>query len=493
VPGNAKTASPPRATGVLRAYDVCVLGSRLGGVAAGALLARRGFRVLHVDTEGVGNGYDEAGWRFPWGPTLQPVLRGLPAAESVLSELGLGNDAGRLLEGSRPGLQVLLPRHRLDLPASPTERAHELAREWPSEAGRLEAALVEARRLFDVEQPFLAALPPLPPRGLRARWQLHRARRLVAGGAARGAAPLEELGDHPLAVALRAAWPFLAFLDGPPPPFGLARTLGAVLHGTLRQPGGEGALAALARRRIAETRGELIGGEGDRAPARTLEIAGGKITALRVKGPDVRLTARAFVFSGDPTTLPGLLGGNGLPAGALALAQPARRLFAMSWVLPADALPAPLGETSIGLSADGAPVLLQTFPAHRTGGRTPEPSSDERVLTAAMPAPLGGDAAAHAAALRRAVGEYLPFLERAVLHESVASTRPGGAGWHPLLTHRPDRALGVGGVPTRSSIGNLFFAGAEVLPGLGLEGQFHAARQAADAVEAHLGAKPRPK
>ncbi len=40
-----QTFKPPRTQ---RVYDVCVVGSQLGGVAAGALLARRGYRVLHV-------------------------------------------------------------------------------------------------------------------------------------------------------------------------------------------------------------------------------------------------------------------------------------------------------------------------------------------------------------------------------------------------------------------------------------------------------------
>src|SRR5512137_1093323 len=106
---------------VRRAYDVCVIGSMLGVIAAGALLACRGYRVLHVDPDGTGTGYEDRGWRIPWGPTIVPALRSLPAAEAVLVELGLATDAARLLEPARPALQILLPRHRLDLPASKGE------------------------------------------------------------------------------------------------------------------------------------------------------------------------------------------------------------------------------------------------------------------------------------------------------------------------------------------------------------------------------------
>jgi hypothetical protein len=42
-------------------------------------------------------------------------------------------------------------------------------------------------------------------------------------------------------------------------------------------------------------------------------------------------------------------------------------------------------------------------------------------------------------------------------------------------------------------LGNLFLAGRDVVPGLGLEGEFHAGMRAADEVEASLGRKKRPK
>ena len=461
------TRSPPRAGSVKRAYDVCVLGTQLGGVAAGALLARRGFRVLHVDADGRGTGYEEGGWRLPWGPALVPTPRVFPAAEMVLAELGLASDAGRMLEPSRSALQVLLPRHRLDLPVSRSDRASELRREWPVDAARLEGSLEAVRALFDREQPFLAGHPPLPARGLRSRWRLHRAKRLVPGGAGRGAMPLADLGDHPLASALRAAWPFLSSLEGEPSPFGLSRTLGGVLQGTLRTSGGEAAVAVLLRRRIAESRGEFLGGEGDPAPVSALEMAGGRLTALRVKGADSRYTARAFVFAGDPGSLPALVGQPARLESFLSGVVPSGRIFSMNWVVRADALPAPLGDVALALPSEDFPVLVQTVPAFRAGAKGHEASSGEKVLTAGMAIAKGASPAAAGARLRRAVAQFLPFLDRVTLHESATGERGAAAGFHPLFAARPDRAFGVGGASSASPISNLFLAGREVLPGLG--------------------------
>jgi hypothetical protein len=494
VPANARSPAVPRPVTVRRAYDVCVIGSQLGGVAAGALLARRGYRVLHVDPDGTGTGYEDAGWRIPWGPAIVPALRSLPAAEAILVELGLATDAARLLEPARPALQLLLRRHRVDLPSARAERSAELRREWPDDVTRLDAALAATRAAFDAEQPFLSAVPPIPPRGLSDRWRLHRARKLSPSGGGRAPVPLADLGDHPLAAALRASWPFLSFLDGPPSPLGLARTLGGALQGTLRPAGGEAAIALLLRRRIAESRGELLGGEGEPVPVSGLEVDGGKAATLMVRGGEARYAARAFIFAGDLSSLGALTGKGDRLERWLEPATPSGRLASMAWVLRGDGLPAPLGDLALALGSDGPAVLLQSLPALRAGPKGHEASPTERILVAATPVRGSGETSPEVIdRLRRVVAEHIPFLDRATVHESDPGNRPGARAFHPLFAARADRVLGVGGVTTVSPIRNLFLAGREVLPGLGAEGQFHAAWQAAAAVERHLGAKNRPK
>jgi hypothetical protein len=224
-------------------------------------------------------------------------------------------------------------------------------------------------------------------------------------------------------------------------------------------------------------------------------MEGRSVSVLRVKGGESRFAARAFLFAGDPGTLAPLLGsGSGRLGDWLTPATPAGALVVRTWVLHADALPPPLGDVAIALDPDGDAVLLQSLPAVRGAVRGHEPSPGERVLTAAIASRGGpeGDAAA-LERLRRVVDLHLPFLDRATLLESEPGKRPGGRAFHPLLSSTPERVLGVGAVPTRSPIGNLFLAGREVVPGLGAEGQFHAAWQAALAIERHLGTKNRPK
>jgi len=495
-----------------RVYDACVIGSQLGGAVAGALLARRGFRVLHVDHDGVGPAYEDEGWLLPHAPAVLPGPRLFPAAEAALQELGLVTDVSRALEPSTPDLQILLPRARFDLTREPARRATELRREWPREAEALEAAFADLARQFDAATPFFKAIPPLPVDGLADRWRISRALRLAAsapgGRSPATAAPFRGLTDHPLARALSATARFLGYLDGEPSPLGLVRLLGALTRGTYRLPGGLPSLREMVRRKIAESRGELLGGEGATAIAEGLDLDGQRVAAVRVAGSQDAFAARVFLLATDAPAVRRLL-----PEAARATKRarvldrlrPQQQLLTVNWVVGAGGLPPGLGETALALGEPGedgvaAATLLQVLPARRAPGKAAE-KGEARVLCAAAFVPavtrdLGED---HllllAGRMKAALGEVLPFFERHVVHQSLpaiaaARQRRGSRLMpHPLYEVDLPQTLGVTGLPTRSPWKNLLFAGREVVPGLGIEGEFHAGLQAAAAAGRLLGAK----
>jgi len=504
-----QTFKPPATQ---RVYDVCVIGSQLGGVAAGALLARRGYRVLHVDHDGLGASYEDGGWLLPYAPAILPSPRAFPAAEAVLSELGLTNDLSRAFEPSHPDLQLMLPRHRLDLHRDPAARSAELRREWGADADGLEAALARLQSVFDAGTPFFKAMPPLPPRGLVDRWKLSKARRIATSvpgppvPAVGEVDPLEGLEGHPLAGALRAANRFLGYLDGEPSRLSLTRLLGAALRGSYRLPGGQAALREVLRRKIADSRGELLGGEGSPAIAESLEVERGRVAAVRLADSDDSYVARAFVSATDAPALRRIIPGGGERLAALLdTVRPARQMLALNFVVRPAALPPGLGETVLalpsGASEDGA-LLLQVLPARRSGKKgAPEVAEDARVLA------VGGFVTArsrdHGRAhlgelgkgLRARLVEVLPFLERHIVYESVPELAVPAEGRgsrllpHPLYEVHRSQTLGVTGLPCRTPLKNLVLAGREVVPGLGIEGEFHAAWQAAREVERLLGKK----
>lgn len=494
-----------------RVYDVCVIGSQLGGALAGALLARRGYRVLHIDHDGVGPSYSDGGYLLPYAPAVLFGPRQTPAAEAALVELGLHVDVGRLLEPSAPDLQLLLPRHRVDVPRDPQARARELERDWPADAPRLAAALGSLERLFSSANPFLKEIPPLPPEGPGERRLLAKAIRAAAPGSEGHideARPFAGLEDHPFVAALLTSQRFLSYLDGEPSPFSLNRLLGCALHGTFRMPGGYEGFRELIRRRIAESRGELLGGgESGAAVVEALELDAQKAISVRVADHKDYFVARAFVLATDaPAVRRFLPPDEARLAPLLDAVKPRRQLLSVNLVVKKGALPPALGTTVVALRDAGGSddlgnaVLLQVLPARRDTRRGPgEVVPDERVVCAAgfVPADArerGPDFLAGVGEqVLAAVADAVPFFERHLVRQSVpalaaAHERRGSRLLpHPLYQVAGEQTFGVTGLPYRTPYKNLFFAGREVLPGLGLEGEFHAGVQAAAAVGALLG------
>lgn len=498
-----------------RLYDVCVVGSQLGGVVAGALLARRGFRVLHVAHDDPGFHYVDHGYLLPFGPAVVPNPRHLPSAEAVLAELGLATDVGRALAPSDPDLQLLLPRHRVDLSRDAARLRGELRREWPRELDALEGAFGVLSVLFDFAGFFLRAAPPLPPEGLMERLAVRKALKTASSmpgspqKRADQARAFEGLEDHELVRSLAVAHRFLTYLDGPASPLSQVRLLGGALRGTNLLPGGLGTLRELVRRRIAESRGELRGGPGEPAVASALVVEGKHVEAVRLaESPDAHV-ARAFVVATDASRFVALLppelrvGKATLPLRAV---RATRQLCTVNLVVKQAALPPALGQNVLALrdaaGGDGLDnaVFLQVLPARRDAKKgekgAPEPAADERVVCAsafvdAETGRTGLEAAT--TAIREAVADAIPFFERHLVSESAPLAAADHAAElsaaHPLYEAPDDDALGVCGIPVRSPFKNVFFAGREVVPGLGLEGEFYAGIQAAAHVAQALGRK----
>ena len=111
-------------------YDVIVIGLSLGALATGALLARRGFRVVALGHGSLPHRYDREG---------KALYRGLgaltahetPAFRRVFAELALLPAVRRRLSPLDPAWQVVLPRRRIDVPAAVDRRVAEVLREFP--------------------------------------------------------------------------------------------------------------------------------------------------------------------------------------------------------------------------------------------------------------------------------------------------------------------------------------------------------------------------
>ncbi len=181
--------------------------------------------------------------------------------------------------------------------------------------------------------------------------------------------------------------------------------------------------------------------------------------------------------------------------------------LAVNFVVKTAALPPALGESSIAVRdfAAAAPedvVLIQVLPVRQAVKKgASETVPDERVVSVGAFVPAEArDAGASgigelAGRIRAAVADVIPFFDRHLVRESVPALAASTAGRgsrllpHPLYEVNLPQTMGVTGLPHRAPLRNMVFAGREVVPGLGLEGEFHAGVQAAAEVMAMLGRK----
>lgn len=479
-------------------YDVLVLGAQLAGTLAGALLAKRGYRVLHVDPHGQGSWYEDKGYQLPLAPGLVPSLRLMPQAEQALSELGIAVDLNRALDAGGNGLQLLFPRHRLDFGAEAQQREAELGREFPADKPRLLAAVEAASSRAESTDAFFSLPAPLPADGFFERLALRKAAKGCPAVFAKGDG-LETIGDEPFGEALRGLARFLTYLDDEGAgPLGRSRPLAQTLRGAHRFPGGQQGLYQTLRKRLVELGGDEAGTDAAPAVIEELVFEGTRLAGVKLASSKNVFRANFVIAAMDVESLLPLIPPKIKRKGFSGLSESVRTrrfLFAVNLVVKAEGLPLGLEELSLIAPGDEelGPILLEVLPARREDKEVPE----ERVLCAAAFA-SGADRDAGEGRLRElaekieaAVLELCPFIEPFVIGRSAplldAKTARGSRMTpHPLLEIADEGFLGITGLPHRTRCKNLFLASREVIPGLGLEGEFIAGTRAAALVQALL-------
>jgi len=367
LPDKPRFAAAPSA----RVYDAIVLGPSLGGAFAAALLARRGLRVLWAEHGGPGASYSHEGFLFPTQAVPLPTPRALPPLEDALNELGLTTQLSRVLRPVVPALQLILPRHRLDLPLDDARRLAECNREFGKAGAHLAGVVKQLGAAHVATDGFSRSAEALPPTGFLARWRVRRA--VKAWPALLEPSPLSEA--EPAEHLLARAVPFLVYQEGQGP-LAVQRSLGQLLAGPQRYPGGMPGLHELLRHRFQELGGTLL--PLDSVPGsgvQSLSVEGGRPVGLDVRGSEATHRA-AFLLSAldDVELLPLLPEALSAKASSLQPPSPTHAVLAVHWVLPASALPMGLGELVLADDGQGlGACLLQVGPARRQDARGEEP------------------------------------------------------------------------------------------------------------------------
>lgn len=485
-------------------YDVVVVGASLSALAAGALLARRGFRVTVVGHGTRGATYELAG--FTLRRSLATVCAGeTPAFRRVFAELALLPAVRRRLSPLTPAWQVVLPRHRVDVHAAPEPLLVELVREFPEIQRPMEdfhAAVTRANAQVDG---LLGEDLAWPPEGFFESRRVARWLRPTPFGAdGTGGDLLSEFSaSHPFRVVVEAQARFATALA----PGQLNALAYARLHalGLRAATLAEGDLDGL-RRMLEE---KIVQHGGDVRPRDRVEqliVRGGAVRGARLSGTDEELGCAFVVSSLDGADSLRLAHETAPRAYAERLlgARPELYRYVLNVVLPAEALPVGMGRRVFLVSDPSRPLVEENLVAVELS----LPDLDGFVtLTASTLLPrssveegVGFLALVRGRVLAR-LEEVVPFLDRhAALIDSVHDGVPPdirrasqhatalprrSASPEPMETLDRYAALGAIGLfamPWRTPIAGMLLVGRQMCPALGLEGELLTALSVARSV-----------
>ncbi len=274
-------------------FDVVVIGAGLGGLSAGACLAKAGRRVLVVEREDGPGGNARAFRRGPYtfDPAIHVTAQGfnIEFLSFYLSALGIADDVELLRAEDFFGVDIGGQRWRL--PVGLDALKSYLAEQFPHEADGVRSFIETCAQTTRESQ------APPPRVGLAdldavkaALPMLFKYRRSTLADV------LDEYVKDPLARAVcGAAWPYLGLPPGRLSFMAYSGALMALLDpGPLYVKGSFQSLADALARCIAEHGGEVILGNAVEA----IELADGRVAAVRLEGGE-RVAAEVVVSNAD--------------------------------------------------------------------------------------------------------------------------------------------------------------------------------------------------
>ena len=471
--------------------DVLVIGGELAGLAAAAVLIKRGLRVVVVGQRELEAWHTVGQAMVGEQPFVMVDFDSPSAVHRVIEELGMRQDVRRLLPFASPPLQLIDADHRLDLNEDEDLRRRELRREFGRSGDDLADRLRAASEQLSETASWLERVPPQCEIGFFAR---RRFKKFIANA---GASALETklwdglVENHPLAGWLRGLIPFTVHVDAATAtPLLAEQAAASALAGTHTAPGGERARLAQFVRSFCSTHGAEV--LPDAAVAR-VDLSHKTEVAVEIVGERTERVATYAIDASRGAWLGPLIE----PARAQRSYVEDRDQVARGSVVESrhfafkpEALPEGIAGKSLLLTADGTTVLISV-------DRTPRPAAGDRsilegqvAVSASVVAPDAGRPGTQKF-LRQAVFELMPFAEPLLVAEV-----DGAATTRALYQVRGDRLYSDLGPfrPVATQHPHLFRVGADVMPAWGLDGEFRSALHVAEHIERQLaGKKPKPE
>ncbi len=482
-------------------YDLIVIGDDFAGLVSAALCASRGLRVLVCRTTETKVSYTLGPYKLP-AAALPFVGMSSPAIRRVVDELHFEHTLKRRLRQFEPAFQLIAPDARLDVTADEEHLAKEIARELPNKASAVEtfATAAELAHHFD---PVLGQDVAFPPAKFWERREVSRNMTRIADEAKAWFASIE---DEPL---LRSFAELPAVLGCRSNPFDLsaearARAFNLWRQGTPRIVGDWQTLRDVFEEKLGNHAGETR-----RARISEITFSWGKATGVRLDSGE-ELGATHIIAAMPVDELQPLVEKKRPKrlAECVERISPAGYRYTLNLVVDEAGIPEGMADTVLVVhDPETPPIGDNAFAIY-----VDEPDDEARAVVtveAVCPAPDGGRSLEDVFAdlrvgLREKLESVMPFFSEHLLlahspNESAAAEGvdgelqlaqaiPAPAVWASQM----DSYLGLTAVPYSIGVKRLTIASSQVMPGLGLEGDFATGWCAAKLACAAMGKKRDP-
>lgn len=473
-------------------YDVIVCGGETSGLCAGALLARRGFRVMLLGHEPASAAFDAGGLTLSAAPALLPPLDETPVAR-VLKELDVTAHVKRKTAtagAADVALRIVLPGQRLDVTRDRALQERELGRAFGAAGGSVGGVMERLSTAAQLLDPIFASAITLPPSGFWERREVGRLRSLLPKATTDLFAPLP--ADHPFRVmASLPAVHGAAFVAHDIGPISEARAFEIARRGQYSFEGGLAGLQALLLARL-----EMFGADRrERLTPIEIVVRRGRVAGVRVHPRDETIGCHHLLWAGSAAGLAAALAPDAVaPHKRPATARVTGYRYSAAALVEPEALPADMpsrllavGDPSRALTEDNAVAVTVGQPMARDPRRIPI------WIECGVPANLVEAGASYLRSLRgrmtHVLRRLLPeFAQHMVVMGSPYDGLPADQRGTPVPEITPPaslptllppalvsvpspRTLDVIGLPHGTAVKNLYLVSRENLPGLGLEGE----------------------
>ncbi|RME44569.1 MAG: hypothetical protein D6795_17760 [Deltaproteobacteria bacterium] len=163
-------------------FDVMIVGSNIGGLLTGAILAKYGFNLLWIPLPEDVPVFSKGAYLFPLeNPAISGCGKG-EILEVALQELGLARDEKRRFHRVVPPVQIVTPRYRIELPGERSALAAALAPLLPShDRPALEPFFETVERIAGFTNALALSGATIPPQSLSERLRFDKEARSLSG------------------------------------------------------------------------------------------------------------------------------------------------------------------------------------------------------------------------------------------------------------------------------------------------------------------------